>query len=278
MARPRRVAIQGITGSFHEAAALSYFGDDIRAVPCLTFHDLCDALAEGKADLAVMAIENSIAGSILPNYALLERHQFAITGELYLPIHHNLLALPGVRLRDIRCVESHPMAIRQCFEYLHALEGVTIRESDDTALSAKRIADEKLADTAAIGSASAAEVFGLRIIARRIETNRRNFTRFLVLGREPKKTRDSNKASLSFEVANRVGSLADALTMFKQHSINLSRIQSIPILGRPAEYSMHVDVEWTRRRNFDDALSLLRQTVLGLRVLGEYRRAAMRFR
>jgi len=278
MTKQMNVAIQGIAGSFHEEAARSLFGDDIRPVECLTFHELCDELASGDADAAVMAIENSIAGSILPNYALLERHDFSITGELYLPIHHHLLALPGVSLSEIRCIESHPMAISQCFDFVHSLGGVAIRESDDTALSAKRVAENRLRETAAIGSARAAEVYGLAVLARGIETNSRNFTRFLALERDHVRPPRANKASLVFEVANRVGSLAQALTTFEQHDLNLLRIQSIPILGRPAEYSMHVDVEWRKRQNFDDALSAIRQRVLGLRILGEYRRAAMRFR
>ena len=147
-----RIAIQGITASFHEVAALTYFNEPLDTVECLTFHLLCESLKNGEADYAVMAIENSIAGSILPNYFLLQEYHFSIVGELYLPIHMHLLALPGATLDEIRTIESHPMAIRQCAEYLRALRNVEIRESDDTALSAKRVMELKRKDTAAIAN------------------------------------------------------------------------------------------------------------------------------
>src|SRR5690349_16569423 len=162
--RKIRVAIQGIATSFHEVAALTYFDEPIETVECLSFHQLCESLKHDRADVAVMAIENSIAGSILPNYFLLQEYHFNITGELYLPIHMHLLAIPGAKLKDITCIESHPMAIRQCSEYLHALHGVEIRESDDTALSAKKVSELKLKNTAAIANESAAKKFGLEIL------------------------------------------------------------------------------------------------------------------
>ena len=173
-----RIAIQGIATSFHEVAAMTYFDEPVETVECLTFHQLCESLKNGAADRAVMAIENSIAGSILPNYFLLQEYHFSIIGELYLPIHMHLLALPGVALSDIKTIESHPMAIRQCAEYLHDLKNVEIRESDDTALSAKRVSELKLKDTAAIANEYAARKFGLEILDKRIETHKKNFTRF----------------------------------------------------------------------------------------------------
>ncbi|MBL7833005.1 MAG: prephenate dehydratase [Cyclobacteriaceae bacterium] len=272
-----RVAIQGIATSFHEVAALTYFDQPIETIECLSFHKLCEALKSGKADVAVMAIENSIAGSILPNYFLLQDYHFSIVGELYLPIHMHLLALPGVKLEDITSIESHPMAIRQCSEFLFSLKGVEIRESDDTAVSAKRVKDFKLKDTAAIANEYAAKKFGLNILEKRIETNKKNFTRFLILNRRANPKVESNKASLSFEVANHVGSLADALTTFKEHSINLSKIQSIPIIGRPSEYSIHVDVEWKKRRDYDSAVRDVLRQVKNLNILGEYKKAQIKF-
>lgn len=272
-----RVAIQGIATSFHEVAALTYFDQPIETIECLSFHKLCEALKSGKADVAVMAIENSIAGSILPNYFLLQDYHFSIVGELYLPIHMHLLALPGVKLDDITSIESHPMAIRQCSEFLFSLKGVEIRESDDTAVSAKRVKDFKLKDTAAIANEYAAKKFGLNILEKRIETNKKNFTRFLILNRRANPKVESNKASLSFEVANHVGSLADALTTFKEHSINLSKIQSIPIIGRPSEYSIHVDVEWKKRRDYDSAVRDVLRQVKNLNILGEYKKAQIKF-
>ena len=195
------VAIQGIAASFHEVAALTYFEEPIDTIECLSFHQLCESLKSGKADYAVMAIENSIAGSILPNYFLLQEYHFNIVGELYLPIHMNLLALPGVNLEDIKCIESHPMAIRQCTEFLYALDCVEIRESDDTALSAKRVSELKLKDTAAIANEHAAKRFGLQILEKRIETNKKNFTRFSNFTKRGDIAIESNKASMSFEVA-----------------------------------------------------------------------------
>jgi prephenate dehydratase len=272
-----RIAIQGISTSFHEVAALSYFQEPIETVECLSFHQLCESLKNGYSDYAVMAIENSIAGSILPNYFLLQSYHFSIIGELYLPIHMHLLALPGVKLEDINTIESHPMAIRQCSEFLHNLNGVAIRESDDTALSAKRVKELKLRETAAIANEYAAKKYKLQILEKRIETHKKNFTRFLILAKRLEGGRDGNKASLSFEVANEVGSLADALTTLKDNGINLTKIQSIPIIGKPSEYSIHIDVEWKKRKNYDEAMRQVLRQVKNLNVLGEYKKAKIEY-
>jgi prephenate dehydratase len=273
-----RVAIQGIATSFHEVAALTYFDEPMETIECLSFYTLCETLKQGKSDFAVMAIENSIAGSILPNYFLLQDYHFSIVGEVYLPIHLHLLTLPGVKWEDIKSIESHPMAIRQCSEYLHRLNGVEIKESDDTALSAKKIKDRKLKDTAAIANEQAAKKFGLRILEKGIETHKKNFTRFLILSKKSKPTDETNKASMCFEVANEVGSLADALMTFKENEINLTKIQSIPIIGKPSEYSIHVDVEWKRRKDYDAAVHQVLRQVRNLTVLGEYKKAKIEYR
>ncbi|MGC3943955.1 MAG: prephenate dehydratase [Chryseolinea sp.] len=260
-------------------AALSYFTEPINTIECLSFHNLCERLKSGEADYAVMAIENSIAGSILQNYFLLQEYHFSIVGELYLPIHMHLLVLPGTKISDIRSIESHPMAIRQCAEFLHSLNGVEIRESDDTALSAKRVKELKLKNTAAIANEYAAKRFGLEILEKRIETHKKNFTRFLILTKRSNgKVESNNKASLCFEVANEVGSLADALMTFKNNSINLTKIQSIPIIGRPSEYSIHIDVEWRRRKNYEEAMHKVLQQVKNLNVLGEYKKAKIEYK
>lgn len=273
-----KIAIQGITTSFHEVAAFTYFHEPVTIIECLSFHALCESLKNGDADHAVMAIENSIAGSILPNYFLLQEYHFSIIGEIYLPIHMHLLALPGVELKDIKSIESHPMAIRQCSDYLYKLKGLQIMESDDTALSAKKVKEQKLRHTAAIANEYAAKKFGLNILEKRIETHKKNFTRFLILTRKTNASIDSNKASLSFEVANEVGSLADALMTFKTNSINLSKIQSIPIIGKPSEYSIHVDVEWKRRKSYDAAIQQVLRQVRNLNILGEYKKAKIEYR
>jgi prephenate dehydratase len=272
-----RIAIQGIATSFHEVAAMTYFKEPIETVECLTFHALCESLKNGTSDFAVMAIENSIAGSIIPNYFLLQEYHFSIIGEVYLPIHMHLLALPGVKLADIKNIESHPMAIRQCSDFLHRLTGVDIRESDDTALSAKHVKEGNLTETAAIANEYAAKKFGLEILEKRIETHKKNFTRFLILTKRVDGKIEGNKASLSFEVANEVGSLADALLTFKDCQLNLSKIQSIPIIGKPSEYSIHVDVEWKKRKNYDDAIRLVLRQVKNLNILGEYKKGKIEY-
>lgn len=272
-----RVAIQGIEASFHEIAAMTFFPDGMDPIQCLSFHALCESLRSEEADYAVMAIENSIAGSILPNYFLLQEYHFSIIGELYLPIRMHLLGLPGTRLRDIRVIESHPMAIRQCTDFLHGLKGVEIRESDDTALSARRVGEGNNRQVAAIANERAAQLFGLDIIEKRIETHKKNFTRFLLLSRRARPADDANKASLSFEVAHAVGSLAEALMTFKEHRINLTKIQSIPIIGKPSEYSIHIDVEWRSRDHYNQAIREVLGQVRNLNILGEYRKAKLEY-
>lgn len=273
-----KIAIQGIATSFHEVAALTYFQEPIQTVECLSFHRLCESLKKGESDYAVMAIENSIAGSILPNYFLLQEYHFSIIGEVYLPIHMHLLALPGVKVSDLTSIESHPMAIRQCSDFLYRLNGVQILESDDTALSARKVKEQRLKTTAAIANEYAAKKFGLNILEKRIETHKKNFTRFLILTRKIKTSPDSNKASLCFEVANEVGSLAEALMTFKNNSINLSKIQSIPIIGKPSEYSIHIDVEWKKRKSYDVAIGEVLRQVKNLNILGEYKKAKIEYK
>lgn len=273
-----KIAIQGIATSFHEVAALTYFQQPIQTIECLSFHALCESLKKGESDFAVMAIENSIAGSILPNYFLLQEYHFSIIGEVYLPIHMHLLAIPGVKLGDIKTIESHPMAIRQCSDYLYKLNGVQLVESDDTALSARRVKEQKLRTTAAIANEYAAKKFGLSMLEKRIETHKKNFTRFLILTRKIKTAPDCNKASLCFEVANEVGSLAEALMTFKNNSINLSKIQSIPIIGKPSEYSIHIDVEWKKRKSYDTAIGEVLRQVKNLNILGEYKKAKIEYK
>ncbi len=274
---PLNIAIQGITASFHEAAAHKYFGTGIQTIHCLTFRNLCDKLKNQEADYAVMAIENAIAGSILPNYFLLQEYHFTIVGETYLPIQMHLMALPGVTMEEITTIESHPMALRQCTEYLRSWDQIQLRESDDTALSASKISELQLRDTAAIAGEFAADRFGLQILHRNIETHRKNYTRFLILSKKNKLIENSNKASLYFQVQNEVGSLVDALTIFQKNHINLSKIQSIPIIGRPSEYTMHVDVEWEHRTHYDQAMQQLLRQVQNLNVLGEYQKGKIDF-
>lgn len=272
-----KVAIQGIATSFHEIAAMKHFGADIQTIECLSFHSLCESLKKDDADFAVMAIENAIAGSILPNYFLLQEYHFAIMGEIYLPIQMHLLALPGVHLDEITTIESHPMAIRQCSDYLYKLKDVQLIESEDTALSAQKVSEQKLRTTAAIANEYAAKKFGLNVLEKRIETHKKNFTRFLILTKKAKENERSNKASIYFDVANEVGTLADTLTTLKDNKINLSKIQSIPIIGKPSEYSIHLDIEWKERKHYDKAIKKVLRQVRNLNILGEYIKAKIEY-
>jgi len=265
-----KIAIQGVKASFHEEAAFKYFGKEIETLECESFKKTCDLLKQGKADYVVMAIENSIAGSILPNYNLLRDFRFHIIGEVYLNIHQHLLALPGVKLSDINAVESHPIAIRQCDEFLGDHPDWAINEGMDTAACAKKIVDEKLTKTAAIASEAAAELYGLEIIERRIETNKKNSTRFLILSNELEEHSNINKASLSFQTSHTIGALATVLQCFAEQNVNLSKIQSMPVVGRRNEYDFYVDVEWKKQADYDAAIRKVLKHTVNFSIMGEY--------
>ena len=265
-----KIAIQGVKASFHEEAAYKYFGEDIETIECDSFKKTCEMLKQGKADYVVMAIENSIAGSILPNYNLLRDYRFHIIGEVHLNIQQNLLALPGVKLSDIKFVQSHPIAIRQCDEFLSDHADWTIKEGMDTAACAKLIADEQLQHTAAIASSLAAKLYNLNVLEKRIETNKKNATRFLILANEVMEQKSANKASLSFQTGNSVGSLALVLQCFAEQHVNLSKIQSMPVLGRRNEYDFYVDVEWKKQSDFDAAIRKVLKHTVNFSIMGEY--------
>jgi prephenate dehydratase len=274
-----KVAIQGVAGAFHELAAYRFFGrDNVTAVPCETFRLECQLLAEGKVDYAMMAIENTIAGTLLPNYSLLNEFKLKITGEVYLHIRMHLLALPGVAIEQLKYVYSHPIAIGQCREYLYTLpQHIKVVEKDDTAASAQLIADEQLTDIAAIAGAAAAEMYGLAYLEKNIQTHKQNFTRFLVLSTQPLADAGNNKASLCFELMHRSGSLAEVLGVFAKHNINLTKIQSVPIIGKPYQYWFYVDVEWTDAGAYDEALHQVIKSAASCSVLGEYRHGALSY-
>lgn len=265
-----KIAIQGVKASFHEEAAYKYFGQDIETIECGSFKQTCEMLKHGKADYVVMAIENSIAGSILPNYNLLRDYRFHIIGEVHLNIQQNLLVLPGVKLSDIQFVESHPIAIRQCDEFLGEHPEWTIKEGMDTAGCAKKISEDKLTHTAAIASEYAAKIYGLNILEKRIETHKKNATRFLILANEVVEQKAANKASLSFQTGNAVGSLASVLQCFADQNVNLSKIQSMPVVGRRNEYDFYVDVEWKKQSDFDAAIRKVLKHTVNFSIMGEY--------
>lgn len=266
-----KVAIQGGKASFHEEATYKYFGDEkVEIVECLTFKETCDLLKAKKVDYVVMAIENSLAGSILPNYNLLRDYRFHIVGEVALNIQQNLLALPGTQIEDIRYVESHPIALSQCSDFLEGYPHITVKEGVDTAMCAQKIAEEKLENTAAIASLAAAKLFGLEVIEKRIETHKKNTTRFLILKDEVVEIDNANKASLSFQTGHSVGSLAAVLQCFAEENVNLSKIQSMPVLGRRNEYEFYVDVDWKKQSDYDAAIRKALKHTAHFSIMGEY--------
>ena len=268
-----RVAIQGIRASFHEQAAFEYFGENIETIECDSFKQTFVALENKEADYIVMAIENSIAGSILPNYSLLLGYNFPVVGEVYLPIQLHLMALPGVTFDQIKYVTSHPMAIRQCNDFFDEYPHLKIVESSDTAACAKRIRDEQLTDTVAIANILASRLYGLDIMERRIESNKKNYTRFLILTTHDNVSKQTpNKASLCFQVSNQVGSLAKVLNIFADLGVNMSKIQSMPVLGKRHEYNFYVDVEWEDSKQYDAAVKQVLKYTHNFNILGEYAR------
>src|ERR1700743_1231958 len=268
-----RVAIQGIRASFHEEAAFKFFGEDIHTIECNSFNQTFESLQKGDADFVVMAIENSIAGSILPNYSLLLSYGFPVVGEVYLPIQLHLMALPGVKFEDVKNVTSHPIAIRQCVDFFDEYPHLNIVESNDTAACAKRIRDEKLTDTVAIANTLAAKLYGLEVLERRIESNKKNFTRFLILTHHDNRPEQQpDKASLCFQVSNKVGSLAKVLNIFAEQGVNMTKIQSMPVLGKRNEYNFYVDIEWDKANQYDTAIRHILKYTQNFNILGEYKK------
>ncbi len=274
----KRVSIQGYEGSFHQVAARQFFGQEVEVIPCATFRDVVKIASNKKeSDGGVMAIENSIAGSILPNYNLLQKSNLKIAGEVYLQIKQHLLVNPGVKLEDIREVHSHPMAIQQCLEWLDKYNWKLI-ETEDTALSAKHIHQHKSKHIAGIASKLAAELFELHIIAPNIHTMRNNYTRFLILQREENSVRvdDANKASVNFHTDHSRGSLAKVLTRIAEGGINLSKLQSFPIPGSDFKYSFHADMEFETIEQFNQVIDEISQITAELKIYGVYKSGTMK--
>jgi prephenate dehydratase len=268
-----RIAIQGYEGSFHQVAAQTFFGKQVEVLPCATFREVVRLAASRKeSDGGIMAIENSIAGSILPNYNLLQRSGLAVIGEVYLQIRQHLMVNPGVQLGDIREVHSHTMALQQCYTYLDQHRWKLV-ETEDTALSAKHVHQHKSKHIAAIASKLAAELFGLHIIAPNIHTLKNNYTRFLVLKpeNEVEETEEPNKASVYFHTDHSRGSLAKVLTRIAEGGINLSKLQSFPIPGSDFKYSFHADMEFDQKKQFDKVIDAIRKMTAELKVYGVYR-------
>ncbi|WP_310394687.1 prephenate dehydratase domain-containing protein [Hymenobacter sp.] len=274
---PQHVSIQGFRGSFHEVAARQFFGAEPALLPCATFAAVVAHVVGGTADAGLMAMENSLAGSILPNYLLLERHAVQVTGEVYLPVHQHLLALPGTALADVHAVHSHPMALRQCGDFLDRHPHWKLVETDDTGRSAQLLAETRAPGVAVVAGAHAAAQFGLRILAPAIHDDPHNYTRFLVLQRADTAQLDprADKASLYFHAPHAPGSLAAVLTRVAAHGLNLSKLQSCPRPGQPWHYGFHADVEFAEIGQLEALLADLAPVTEELRVLGAYQRGSM---
>ena len=271
----KKVAIQGGLGAYHDIAARNYFGEEIEIVPCLTFKDIFLKAQKDERLIGIMAIENTIAGGLLLNHDLLKLNDMKIAGEHKLRISHTLSALPGQRLEDIREVVSHPMALMQCSDFIESLPQVKVVEHEDTALAAKEIMDGNTPGVAAICSKLAAEVYHLEVIREGIETNKRNFTRFLVLAHEEmipeiRKSPDIDKASLVFVLPHSEGSLSRVLSVLSFYDINLTRIQSLPIIGREWEYQFYIDLTFSNLERYRQSIKAILPLVGNLKVLGEY--------
>ncbi len=269
-----KVSIQGYEGSFHQMAARHFFGKEVEVIPCDTFREVVKIAANKKqSDGGVMAIENSIAGSILPNYNLLQKSNLKIGGEIYLQIRQNLLVNPGVKLEDIREVHSHSMAIQQCFGFLDKYNWKLV-ETEDTALSAKLVHQHNSKHIAAIASRLAAEIFNLDIIAPNIHTLKNNYTRFLIIYREDldAKVEGADKASVNFHTDHSRGSLARVLTKIAEGGINLSKLQSFPIPGSDWKYSFHADMEFDSIDQFENIIHEIKEITDSLKVYGVYKK------
>jgi prephenate dehydratase len=272
---PIRVSIQGYEGSFHQVAAQQFFGKEVGIVTCATFREVVRVASNKReSEGGVMAIENSIAGSILPNYNLLQKSDLRVVGEIYLQIRQQLLVNPGVRLEDIREVHSHHMALLQCIDYLEKHPGWKLVETEDTALSAKHLQQHRSRHIAAIASKLAAELFGLEVLAPNIHTMKNNYTRFLILQREDNAVAvdDPDKASVNFHTDHSRGSLARVLTAIAEGGINLSKLQSFPIPGTEWEYSFHADMEFEDVRQFHSVIEAMRPMTAGIKIYGIYKK------
>lgn len=268
-----KIAIQGIKGSFHHQVAKDYFYQNVIVDECLSFEELVDSLLKGNSEQAVMAIENSIAGPIIPNYALIDKNNLHIIGEHYLDIIQNLMALPGQKIEDIQEVHSHPMALLQCMDFLKKYPNIKLVEDKDTAETARRIHENQIKGIAAIASVTAAEMYNLEIIAPSIQTIDNNMTRFVILKKENSfvSEEEINRASIKFELDHKRGSLAAVLNVMSDCKLNLTKIQSLPKIETPWKYSFFVDVTFEKYEDYAKAKALVSIMAHYFKVLGEYK-------
>ena len=271
----KKVAIQGGAGAFHEIAARSYFGDQaIEILSIGTFDEIVQLVSDKKIDYGIMAIENTVAGSLIPNYALIREAPVKIMGEQYLRVKQNLMALPGQTIADITEVHSHYMAIAQTRKFFNQYPHIQLVESPDTALSARKIQDKKLVGKGAIASDLAAKMYGLEILAAGIETNKKNYTRFLILAHqdaEPNPGSACSKASLCFSLPHHKGSLSQVLSVLAFYDHNLTKIQSMPIVGQEFRYFFYVDLTFDSYERYQQSITAITPLVVDLQILGEYK-------
>ena len=270
----KKVTIQGYEGSFHQVAARQFFGKDVDVIPCATFREVVRIGEDAKAsDGAVMAMENSIAGSILPNYNLLQKSKLQVIGEVYLSISQNLLVYPGVKLEDIKEVHSHPMAILQCLDYLENHQWKLV-ETEDTALSAKQLRQHKSKHIAAIASKLAAQLFDLDVMTPDIHTLKNNITRFLIMvpAKQKVEVEDADKASIYFQTDHSKGILSKVLAKIAQGGANLSKLQSMPIPGSTFKYGFYADIEFEQKKQLDKLLVDLKSMTNSFKLFGLYKK------
>ena len=261
----KKISIQGVKGCFQDIPEI---------VECLAFDDLYKSMDRGEADAAIMAIENTVSGGLLPNFELLRKYDRKIKGEVFLRIQQNLMAIPGQKIEDIKEVRTHYMAINQTREFFKDYPWIRLVESDDTAKSAAEVAEKGLMGVGAVASVLAADLYGLEILAESIETYKQNFTRFLIFDDEFVVDRSVvNKASMCFTLPHAPGSLAHVLTILSFYGMNLTRIQSLPIPGHEWQYFFYVDIKFDDYVRYEQALSAVRPLMEDLNILGEYKAA-----
>jgi prephenate dehydratase len=267
-----RVAIQGKKGSFHHIVAQHYFGNQLSLVPCETFDSSVNEVLNNEADLAVMAIENSIAGSIIPNYALIDRNDLKIIGEYGLSINHNFMALPGQTIDDIKEVHSHPMALLQCKNFFQNYPSIVMVESEDTAEEAFRISKDQIKGIGAVASQEAAEIYNLDVLAHSIQSIKNNITRFVIIQKKGSLVSEEkiNKASVKFTLDHQRGSLAAVLNVISDCQLNLTKIQSLPVIETPGKYAFFIDVTFEDFNNYTKAKKLIAIMASNFKILGEY--------
>ncbi|MCH7410513.1 prephenate dehydratase [Belliella sp. DSM 111904] len=267
-----KVAIQGIPGSFHHQVALNCFGDETEIIGFRTFEEVAKCVSTNGCDYGVLAIENSIAGAILPNYELIDRHELTIKDEYYLPISHNFMCLKGQGIDQIEEVRSHPMALLQCKKFFEAYPHIKLIDDIDTASVAKRIRDERLKKVAAIASTTAAKIYELDILAGDIQTVKDNFTRFIILQKPLLELGfiKPNKASIKVTVKNEKGILANLLSKISEFGLDLSKIQSIPVIDKPWEYAFFIDLQFEDYEKYQSAILAIKDNYGQVKVFGEY--------